>query len=213
MAVVPELQGLSSDGDFNGTDVRRLSEAKDDVAKIFEVKAVRANPDLAPLAFSWKVVEYQPTHMEIAVVFDKPTEVSSYEESDYLEITFKSEVLFYDKHGQSLSSGTMIKKKIPQQYGSEAEKAAIEATGKSFSSGTQVVFASNFFLNFGMSASMQYLWDMINASQLVIILPLMDVKIPKKVEAIFKAIFQIASFDVVPTDLFYGPIVEVAYPP
>ena len=58
---------------------------------------------------------------------------------------------------------------------------------------------------------MQYLWDMINASQLVMVLPLMNVIIPKKVATTFRAIFQIASFDAIPTDYFYEGILESSY--
>ena len=41
----------------------------------------------------------------------------------------------------------------------------------------------------------------------------MNVKIPNNVEDIFKSVFQIASFDVVPTEYFYEGIVSLSYPP
>ena len=53
------------------------------------------------------------------------------------------------------------------------------------SSGTQSIFAANVFINILLSASLQYLWEMVNAQQLVIMLPLFNVQIPSNADMIF----------------------------
>ena len=76
------------------------------------------------------------------------------------------------------------------------------------STGTTGVFATNLFMNLFMSASLQYLWDMINAQQIVILLPLFNCQLPANAGIIFNTLMQIAAFDAIPTDDIYGAIAD-----
>ena len=51
--------------------------------------------------------------MDLVLKFEKPSEVSSYNDDDILEIVFKSEVLFYDENAQALSYGSKIQRRLP----------------------------------------------------------------------------------------------------
>lgn len=67
-------------------------------------------------------------------------------------------------------------------------------------------------LKFLQGASLQYMWDMINAQQIVIILPLFDesqLKIPTNAETIFDFIMSIAAFEAIPTDDIYAKVSSV----
>ena len=66
--------------------------------------------------------------------------------------------------------------------------------------------AGNVFLNFILSASFQYLWDLINAQQIVILLPLFEINTPQNVALIFNYLMMIAAFELVPTDDIYENI-------
>lgn len=52
-------------------------------------------------------------------------------------------------------------------------------------------------------ASLQYLWDMIAAQQLVILLPLFKIELPKNVSIIFTGLVWIAAAELIPTDYIY----------
>lgn len=54
-----------------------------------------------------------------------------------------------------------------------------------------------------LSASLNYLWEMINAQQIVILLPLFQIEIPDNVGILFSALMKIASFEAIPTDYIY----------
>ena len=58
-------------------------------------------------------------------------------------------------------------------------------------------------LNILFSASLQYLWDLINAQQIVILLPLFNVQTPGNVRTVFNALMTIAAFDAIPTEDLY----------
>ena len=57
-----------------------------------------------------------------------------------------------------------------------------------------------FIANFALSASLNSLWSMINAQQLIIIMPLFDAHMPANVGIFFKQIMQVAAFDVIETE-------------
>ena len=47
---------------------------------------------------------------------------------------------------------------------------------------------------------------MVNAQQLVILLPLFNVQIPTNCAIIFNALMQVAAFDAIPTDMIYEDV-------
>ena len=58
-------------------------------------------------------------------------------------------------------------------------------------------------LNILLAASLELLWDVINAQQIVMLLPLFNCVIPANVGIIFKGLMYIAALDVIPTDDIY----------
>lgn len=142
--------------------------------------------------------------MLIKLVFDKPLFVSN-PESDDIEIRFKSDEIFYDKYGQSLTSESkVLLKKVPRQFPDEATAQAFKEAGEIADKASTAFLAGNVFLNIVLSASFQYLWDMINAQQLVILIPLFKVATPNNASMIFNFLMQIAAFELLPTDVIYG---------
>ena len=122
-------------------------------------------------------------------------------------IAFKSEDFFYDQFGKSLSPETKLKKSVPQQVGSATELEALDNASSAIGSGTQGVFFVNVLLNILMSGSMQFLWDLINAQQIVILLPLFNVQTPANARVIFNALMSLAAFEAIPTELIYETFV------
>jgi hypothetical protein len=66
--------------------------------------------------------------------------------------------------------------------------------------------AGNLVLNILMSASLNYLWAMVNTQQIILMLPLFNLSLPGNAGIFFNFMMQIASFDIIPTDLFYDDV-------
>ena len=59
------------------------------------------------------------------------------------------------------------------------------------------------------SASMQYVWDMISKMQIVIMIPLENVRIPKNSYILFQQLMMIAAVELIPTELIYSKVSSV----
>ena len=83
-------------------------------------------------------------------------------------------------------------------------KEALEQTKTLLDSSTLSTLGVNILVNFLQAQSLQYLWDMINAQQLMILLPLFNVGIPSNAMIFFGWLLQIASMEALPTDWIYS---------
>ena len=71
------------------------------------------------------------------------------------------------------------------------------------------IFAGNFAVSLTLGISLQYLWEAINAQQLVIIIPLIQVPIPQSTNKIFQKLLWIAAVEMVPTDYIYEQMADI----
>lgn len=115
------------------------------------------------LKFEWQVLNYSSNRFDLSLEFQKPLYVSSSSDKEILQVKFKSEEWFSDENGQSLASGTSIEAKIPMQASSKDAKAVFDSAQSKLGSSSQTVLASNFIVNIFLSASLQYLWEMVHA--------------------------------------------------
>ena len=136
--------------------------------------------------------------------FTKPLFISSNIEPDQVKINFNNLDMFSDIYGQPLErSSTELIRTIPKQMPSAAEAAVLNAAKDGVGNGAIAASTFNFILNFLLSGAMQFLWDLINSQQIVILLPLFASQIPANAMVMFGAIMQIAAFDAIPTDPVY----------
>jgi len=80
----------------------------------------------------------------------------------------------------------------------------MEETKSAMSASTTATLLINLLLNFLQASSLQYLWDMINAQQIVILTPLFFVNIPSNAMMFFGWLMKVASMEAIPTDLIYS---------
>jgi hypothetical protein len=64
--------------------------------------------------------------------------------------------------------------------------------------------SGNFAFNLIAASSLNYLWSMINAQQIVVLCPLLRVNLPANATMMFNTLLTIASFDIIPTDIIYS---------
>lgn len=76
------------------------------------------------------------------------------------------------------------------------------------SGSTTAVVASTMAANIAMSSSLQLLWGLVNVMQLLLVMPLLNVKFPINVATFYSFIISIASFDLLPTPTINDKIFE-----
>ena len=103
----------------------------------------------------------------------------------------------------------MLRKQLPVQYADASTAEDIENSGAAMGSSTQTLILLNFAANILLGSSQQYLWEMVNAQQIVVLLPLFNVIIPMSCMLVFDKLMAIASFEALPTDMIYGWFSEV----
>jgi hypothetical protein len=62
------------------------------------------------------------------------------------------------------------------------------------------VAIGSFILNVFLSASLQLLWGMINALQIICHLPLFNLYMPASAEIFFNTVKELAEFEIIPTE-------------
>jgi hypothetical protein len=67
-----------------------------------------------------------------------------------------------------------------------------------------VVTAGNLAINIFLAASLQQLLNLINAQQIIVLMPLFSIKLPPNAGLFFGFLMEIAAFDLLPTDDFYA---------
>ena len=96
-------------------------------------------------------------------------------------------------------------------FASQAQAEVVSTSTSSMRSCTTSMSALNLFTMFGMKASLNQLWSMINAQQLTLNMPLMTkLKFPANAAMVNEEMIQLAFFDIIPTDwideaIFYLP--------
>ena len=83
------------------------------------------------------------------------------------------------------------------------ESDALGAIGAVAGAAVTTVSITTFVINIFLAASMQLLWGMINALQIMVHYPLLNLRFPANADLILSSFMSIASFDIIPTDSLY----------
>lgn len=81
---------------------------------------------------------------------------------------------------------------------------SISDIGDSMKSGMQFIMIGNFALNIFLSASLNYLWGMINTLQIIVKIPLLQISFPSNAFMFYIFINNIAAFDIIPVNSIYS---------
>ena len=81
----------------------------------------------------------------------------------------------------------------------ESVSKATDIAGRSF-------VLTNFLINLAFSCSLNLLWSLVNALQILVHMPLVNIALPINSYIVSKSLANVASFDIVPTQLLYYKI-------
>lgn len=69
-------------------------------------------------------------------------------------------------------------------------------------------FSSDLATNMFIAGTLQHFWSFVASQQIIVIMPLFAISLPANAMTIYEVLFQIAEFDMIPTDEFFSPMHE-----
>ena len=171
---------------------RNLEESK----PVFVVEVEPSSlQDQANVKLTWEITEFTSTKMLLQIYFEF-AKLISFNSPDTLVIEFADPDLFISEGGiQMLPKDRRMTRKLMRQLPQEAKptQTNINSSADDSKKATTVIMALNFLMGFGLKNVI----DMINALQIIILLPLIDTKIPANAGMFFKTLAEYAAFDFV----------------
>lgn len=115
-----------------------------------------------------------------------------------MTITFTNPRAFTSNKGTYVPFRTTLKAEVPPQETESEFSKFIGASKGSIRSSVVVFSSSSFVLNLLFSMSLDLLWSMINALQIIVFLPLFNVSFTAIVTTLSNALIVITNFTVIP---------------
>ena len=82
--------------------------------------------------------------------------------------------MFFDLQGQAIPADTSMIRSLPAMMANDTMTETLESSGDTVTTSSQVLIAGNIISNLFLTASLQYLWALINSQQIVILIPLFN---------------------------------------
>ena len=173
-------------------DKRNLGESKPVFVVAVEPSSLQ---DPANVELTWEITEFTSTKMLLQIYFEFAKHIS-FNSPDTLVVEFADPDLFISDGGiQMLPDHRRMTRELMTQLPQDAigTQTNINSSADDSKKATTAIMASNFLMGFGLKSVI----DMINALQIIILLPLIDVKIPANAGMFFKTLAEYAAFDFV----------------
>jgi hypothetical protein len=141
------------------------------------------------LGYNWRVASFTESYFTIQLDFTDPIYVSSSGKRNYEKVQVKCKEFNFFMSSTSFKTiiqDQSLRNDIPPQLSSnKAANSALELVTSSAQSASKTVAVGTFVLNIVLSASLQLLWGMINALQIIGNLPLFNVYMPASAQVFF----------------------------
>ncbi len=128
-----------------------------------------------------------------------------------MTIIFNDPTYFIGTKGETIKERTKISKKIPPQMTNSTTTKAVTEIKKVLAPSAKGFSLANFSLNMILAATLQQLWTMINAQQVVVVMIAYDIKPPGVACFFFNLLFQIESVDVIPWSDYYDEYLQMEH--
>jgi hypothetical protein len=190
MKVESGLDGTSVKGDFENQSKSRRLEGLDE------------NDAAAALTFALEVTEHTARGIKIKAVFDNPAAVSALSK-DKISFQIKELSLFksasnlkpLDKSAFGDGDGS-ISKVSPPMITDEKEAENIASTTDTGGSLVNVMSSGNVFVTVLLGGTMQELWGMIRAMQMIVLSILAEIQLPVHTFLFYQESLVIADMDI-----------------
>lgn len=169
------------------------------------------NTDPKYTNFTWNVTSYGNYTLVVQLYFETPEFISQRADVEWLQIVIRNNLLFMSKSGHLIDQDTTLKRKLlPQLKTSDEEgKSTTFLRGlKATRTTSAVVVTVLLILHFLLKLALNHLWSMIDSQQLIVLLPLLDIRLPAKTNLTFSFLMQIAAFDYIETGYYFEKMFE-----
>ena len=148
----------------------------------------------------WQLEEMTENTLMLQLMFEKPLFINYGDTPDRLKVTFVDQGQFISADtGFEIDQTSIIGRMKGQMPLGSTTESMMTATGK-VDKGMQGAVIGNFVVNVLLSGSLQYLWGMINALQIVFHLPGNSVEMPANTKMIYGSLIKVTQFDLIPED-------------
>lgn len=186
--------------------LNKLSNEEDDTA----FRRLKTKNPLIDISASgldgYEVIKFEGTEMHVQLLFSDPLNVS-FESSDMLNINFPNTSLFVSQAGVSLSNEYEYNQKpIPKQLPIDEKTISVQESIASASVASATLTGTTMVFSVIMTASLSALLGMIEALQIIVLMPLLKTKMPANVGLFMGELMKIAAFDLVETGTYVEAI-------
>ena len=122
---------------------------------------------------------------------------------DQINIKVVNPILFFSEETLStIKNETAVQLDIPLQIALEREEEVVsmEENANTVKESSSMFMGGSFVVNILLAGSLSLLWGLINSLQLVTHFPLTNLIFPTNAKTYFGVMFEIANFDLIPTD-------------
>lgn len=181
---------------MNGTDLEIRVDSVDE-----ERQALKG--------FAWAVESFSGRRMTVRLAFEYPEQISRdrMDEGSTSRDTLVVKVInpnrfFSPDSMSSVRNETVVDIELPAQLAMSEEDliADIKRSAETVKNATTVVIGGSFVINLLIAGSLSLLWGLINSLQLMTHFPLTNVTFPSNAKIYYQIMFEIGSFDLIPTD-------------
>lgn len=187
------IKQIWPDTDFNTLQYESMWGKLDSAFKV-SMKASNLNENPEKLEMRWNVTEITTRSMSIKIDFNDPLYVSL-DDADIVLITFLDADLFITETGIRIKpEDRQLSRRIMRQLPDEALSVQIKIDEAII--GAKWTTYAVMALTGAGDVSMQGLFNMVEALQLIVYLPLFDVSFPANSQRVFDSLSNIAAYDI-----------------
>jgi len=198
MLIVFDKEVALSDLDFINNGTVEIEGVK---VPVLQVQAMPGNYSEAHyLNMTWNATAKTARTLTLEVTFAAHFNVSMSLDPDYMQVIFNDPLMCFAVGGGVIDKKKrLLTKNLPRQLPKGKEGDLFEDLITAVITATKVVIASNFLLNIFLTVALQYVLGMINTQQLIVLLPLFDIKAPANAELFFRQLMSVVAFEVYDT--------------
>jgi len=150
------------------------------------------------LDFEWAVTYFTEEQMIVQLNFSYPMEISNRVK---VKVVFKNESEFQElQQFETIETNYTIQKTLPAQINKDPMSQFIDGAADSFEASMTIVTSGAIAVNLVMSTSLQSVWGAINALQMIIHIPLMNIVLPSNAIIFFETLINMVQMDIIPSE-------------
>lgn len=161
------------------------------------------------MGFTWETIEYSDKTVYLQLTFENAMYISVGSAFDLLTIEVLNNGKFRSRENYlTIEANTTLAAGVPRQIIETAEIKALAKNSESAGGGVSGALGANFLINILFGGSLNLLWGMIHNLEVVSPYFLLSLNLPANAAMMYTMMYDIANFDMIPTDLVSEPLYE-----